>query len=175
MIENRNNELISDKRVSALWRAWKRTCKLLAKQVPGYQLRCDLLKAAGYHIGNRVYIGEDLIIIDELEDRGLLRIGNRVSIAERVTLVLASTPNFSPMSAFVSTAHGPIVIEDDAWLGTGAIVMPNIRIGRGAVVGAAALVTRDVPSFTVVVGVPARTLRKINCPDRMGQVVTETR
>jgi len=123
-----------------------------------------LLRAAGYSIGKDVYIGEDLIIIDDLEDRGYLHVGNRVAIAERVTLVIASRPNFSRTSPYVPTAHGPITIEDDAWLGTGAIVMPNVKIGQGAVVGAGSLVTKDVPPFIIVAGVPAKPFRKINCP-----------
>jgi acetyltransferase-like isoleucine patch superfamily enzyme len=57
--------------------------------------------------------------------------------------------------------HRPIIIEQDAWLGAGVIVLPGIRIGRGAVIGAGAVVIDDVPSFTVVAGVPARPIRKL--------------
>lgn len=144
------------------WKPYKRLLKLLAKQLPGYQIRRSLLRLAGYTIGKDVYIGEDLIIIDELEPRSPLYIGNRVAIAERVTLVIASRPNFSSISPYVPTAYGPITIKDDAWLGTGVIVLPNVTIGQGAVVGASSLVTKDVPPFTIVAGVPAKTLRKIN-------------
>lgn len=122
------------------------------------------MRAAGYTIGKDVYIGEDLIIIDELEEKGYLKVGDRVAIAERVTLVISSRPNFSRIAPYVSTAHGPIIIEDDAWLGTGSIIMPNIKIGQGAVVGAHSLVTKDVPPFTVVVGIPAKPLKKIEFP-----------
>ena len=55
---------------------------------------------------------------------------------------------------------GWVHVEEGAYLGTGATVLPGKRIGRGAVVGAGAVVTADVPPDTVVVGVPARTLRK---------------
>jgi len=144
-----------------LWKPYKRILKLLAKQVPGYQIRRSLLKAAGYRIGKDVYIGEDLIIIDELEPKSPLVIGDRVAIAERVTLVIASRPNFSRFSNIVPSDYGPIIIKDDAWLGTGVIVMPNITIGEGAVVGAGSVVNRDVPPFTVVAGVPAKPIRKL--------------
>jgi acetyltransferase-like isoleucine patch superfamily enzyme len=50
----------------------------------------------------------------------------------------------------------PVVIEDDAWLGIGAIVLKGVRIGRGARVGAGAVVTKDVPAGAIVVGNPAR-------------------
>jgi tetrahydrodipicolinate N-succinyltransferase len=52
----------------------------------------------------------------------------------------------------------PLVLEDDVWLGAGVIVLGGVRIGRGAVVGAGAVVTRDVPSAMKVVGVPARAI-----------------
>jgi maltose O-acetyltransferase len=123
-----------------------------------------MLKAAGYTIGKMAYIGEDLIIIDELRDKGNLAIGNRVAVAERVTLVISSNPNFSRIAPYVSNTHGPIIIEDDAWLGTGVIVMPNTTIGRGAVVGAGSLVLKDVPPFTVVAGVPAKSIGKVDYP-----------
>jgi acetyltransferase-like isoleucine patch superfamily enzyme len=53
-----------------------------------------------------------------------------------------------------------VVIEDDADLGVGAIVLPGVRIGRGAQVGAGAVVTKDVPDYAVVAGVPARVVRE---------------
>ncbi len=56
----------------------------------------------------------------------------------------------------------PIVIEDDVWLGAKASVMPGVTIGRGAVVGTAAVVTKDVPPFSVVGGVPAKVLRQLD-------------
>jgi maltose O-acetyltransferase len=150
-------------------RGYKRLLKLLAKHTLGYKVRRQLLRMAGYRIGDQVYIGEDLIIIDELDDRERVRIGNGVAIAERVTLVVSSHPNFSAIRPFVKCVHGYIDIGDDAWLGTGCIILPNVRIGRGAVVGAGSVVTKDVPDFTVVAGVPAKAIKKL---DIAGEVVT---
>jgi len=63
-------------------------------------------------------------------------------------------------------AHGvrsaPVVIEDGVWLGEGCVILKGVRIGRRAVVGANAVVTKDVPPFTIVGGVPARIIRKID-------------
>jgi maltose O-acetyltransferase len=58
----------------------------------------------------------------------------------------------------------PIVIEDNAWLGGGAILLPGVTVGRNAVVGAGAVVSRSVPANTVVVGNPARVIREIEQP-----------
>ena len=113
-------------------------------------------------MGEKVYIGEDLIIIDELNDRGRVKIGDRVAIAERVTLVISSGANFSKITSVIKGAHGYIDINDDAWLGTGCIIFPDVCIGKGAVVGAGSVVTKSVPDFTVVAGIPAKRIRKID-------------
>ena len=58
------------------------------------------------------------------------------------------------------TAEG-IIIEDDVWLGAGAVITDGVRVGRGAVIAAGAVVTKDVPPHTVVGGIPAREIKKI--------------
>lgn len=115
----------------------------------------------GFSIGSDVYIADDLIIVEELGDRGNITIGNRVSIAPRVTLVTSSHPNNSRTRAFAPVSRGPITIEDDAWLGAGCVILPGVRIGRGAVVGANSVVSQDVPPLHVVAGQPARTVREL--------------
>ena len=55
--------------------------------------------------------------------------------------------------------HAPVIVEDEAWIGAHVVVLPGVRIGRGAVVGAGAVVTRDIPALAVVAGAPARVLR----------------
>lgn len=57
------------------------------------------------------------------------------------------------------------MIEDDVWLGAGAVITDGVRVGKGAVVAAGAVVTKDVPAHTVVGGVPARTIKEINGQD----------
>lgn len=147
-----------------LWKIHKRLMKFLAKHCLGYPLRRQFFRMAGYKIGRQVYIGEDLIIIDELDDRGRVKIGDRVAIAERVTLVIASNANFSRIRPYLKDQHGYIEIGDDAWLGTGCIIFPDIRIGQGAVIGAGSVVTKNVPDFTIVAGVPAKPIKKIEIP-----------
>jgi len=55
----------------------------------------------------------------------------------------------------------PVTIEEDCWLGTGAIVLPGVSIGRGSIIGAGAVVTKDIPPLSLAVGVPARVVRQI--------------
>ena len=123
-----------------------------------------LLRWCGFEIGRDVYIADGLMIVEELADRGNVRIGDRVSFAPRVTLVTSSHPNHSRIAAVAPTAKGPIVIEDDAWIGAGAVILPGVRIGRGAVVGAMSVVTSDVPELTIVAGQPAKEIRRLAAP-----------
>jgi len=148
-----------------LWSLYKKLLTCLAKGMPGHRIRRQLFRMAGYMIGAATFIGQDLIIVDEMTDRGRVRIGARVAIAPRVTLVVSSNPNLSRITPFVKVQRGFIAIEDDAWLGAGCIVLPDIRIGKGAVIAAGAVVTKDVPDYTVVAGVPARPLRRLPVPE----------
>lgn len=60
------------------------------------------------------------------------------------------------------TSRGPIVIDEGAWLGTGSIILSGVRVGKGAVIGAGSVVTRDVPELAIAVGNPARVMKYRN-------------
>jgi acetyltransferase-like isoleucine patch superfamily enzyme len=60
--------------------------------------------------------------------------------------------------------NAPIVIEDDVWVGFQAVILPGVTIGHGSIVGAGAVVTKDVEPYTVVVGIPARPLKRRDEP-----------
>ncbi len=152
----------------------KRLLKTLARHVPGNGFRVALLRACGYKIGKETYIAEDLIVAEILEDSSeKLVIGNRVAIAPRVTFVTSSDPNNSRLSPrFVKPVRGRIIVGDDAWIGTGAIILPSVTIGECAIIGAGAVVTEDVPPYAVVAGVPAKLVRYLANPEK---VTTEPR
>lgn len=90
---------------------------------------------------------------------GSIRIGDDVQLAPRCALYpyqhghgdLAQAMCWQPI-----TSKGDIVIEDDVWLGVGAIVLDGVTIGRGAIVGAGAVVTASIPPYAIAVGAPAR-------------------
>jgi acetyltransferase-like isoleucine patch superfamily enzyme len=143
----------------------KKLLKLIAKDLPGCGLRIGLLRMCGYIIGNSVYIGEDIIIIDDLSDtRFNLTIGDRASISPRVTFVLHTQPNESRIVPYVNSHKGSISVDSDAWIGTGAVILPNVTIGEGAVVGANSVVTKSVAPYTVVGGVPAHRIKQVDVP-----------
>jgi acetyltransferase-like isoleucine patch superfamily enzyme len=141
----------------------KRVYRALIRLPIGHKKRVSLLRRCNYEIGEDVFIGEDLIVIDDTEDyENRLFIHDRVAISPRVTLVLYAIPNYSRVKDTIGTKKGKIVIEQDAWIGTGAVILPNVKIGEGAIVGANSLVTKDVAKFTVVGGVPAKFIAKIS-------------
>ena len=88
-----------------------------------------------------------------LDGRGGLRIGDNVSISPEVCLITGAHDVDDPDFGLV---YASIEIGDRVWLGARAMVMPGVRIGEGAVVGAGAVVTRDVAAYTIVGGVPAK-------------------
>ena len=126
----------------------------------GIHLGCRLwfygpgqLRRNGLTIGVRSRINRDCT----LDARGSITIGEDVSISPEVFILTASHGVDDPEFR-VETR--PVVIEDHVWIGTRAVVMPGVRLGRGCVVCAGAVVTRDVAPLDVVGGVPARTIRR---------------
>jgi len=88
-------------------------------------------------------------------------IGDRVMIGPNCTLA-ASNHDYrqtdTPVRFAGALSKGPIVIEDDAWLGASVVVTDGVTIGRGAVIGAGAVVTHDIPAMAIAAGVPARVI-----------------
>jgi acetyltransferase-like isoleucine patch superfamily enzyme len=78
-----------------------------------------------------------------------------------------------PMSTQPLISKGPIIVEDGAWISTGVIVLANVRIGKGAVIGAGAVVTKDVPDEAIASGSPARVVKMRRDLARAGQPVPD--
>lgn len=106
---------------------------------------CDYGRATSF--GERVVVNQGC----SFSDLGGITVGDRVLIGPRVTLTTAGHP-VDPDERFAAITHAPIVIEDDVWIGAAATLTPGVRIGRGSVVGAGAVVARDVPPMSLVTG-----------------------
>ena len=110
-------------------------------------------------MGKRVFVGDGAL----LDTRGGILLGDDVTISSRVILITHTNVGFPghPLQKHYPPKEGKITIGEGAYLGTAAIVLPGITIGKMAVVGAGAVVTKDVAAKTVEVGVPARSIKRI--------------
>lgn len=115
----------------------------------------EVLGIKNVKIGNNSIINHHCF----LDGRGGLTIGENVNISNHVLLI---TGSHDINSKDFKTFFNKIIIEDYVWICTGAIVLPGVTLSKGSVVGAGAVVTRDVPPFTIVGGIPARIIGRRN-------------
>lgn len=111
-------------------------------------------------IGKGVFINSNLLAMA----RGGITIEDDVQIAANVQLL---SNNHDPYDRQILTCR-PIVLKHGAWIGAGATIMAGVTVGKYAIVGAAAVVTHDVGDYEVVVGNPAKVIRKLD-PEKFEQ------
>jgi acetyltransferase-like isoleucine patch superfamily enzyme len=100
-------------------------------------------------LGERVHVGFRVV----LDARGGIKVGNDVTISSDSQLL---TAKHDPQSSGFERQVAPVVIESHAWVATRAMVLAGVTLGRGAIVAAGAVATRDVAKDTIVAGVPAK-------------------
>lgn len=112
-----------------------------------------------------------------------LRIGSFVSIAQHVAFLLDVEHYVDHLSTFPwkvkmlgestpeTFSKGDIVIDDDVWIGYGATIMSGVHVAQGAVIAAGAVVTKDVPAYVIVGGVPAKVIKNRFTKDKLDRVV----
>lgn len=113
-------------------------------------------------VGDDVYIGPGACLI---ASDSSIKIGNKVMLGPNVTIV-GGDHNIGQIGRFMFDVKEklpgndlPVFIEDDVWIGAGVIIMKGITIGRGSVIAAGALVTKRVPHYAIMAGVPARVMK----------------
>jgi acetyltransferase-like isoleucine patch superfamily enzyme len=138
--------------------------------VPSRRVRMFFIRLATNHVGSGVYvamgldlrgtrgkvrIGNDCVINKRvlLDGRGEIIIGNNVDIGQETNIW---TAEHDPNSDKHETRIGKVVIEDYVWLATRVTILPDVTIGKGAVVATGSIVTKSVPSMAIVAGVPAK-------------------
>lgn len=130
-------------------------------------------KAVNLFDVDKVFVGigtyGELNVIDYGECSKLY-IGNYSSIGQNVTFILNGEHYVDHISSFPfkvqvigeqseAFSKGDIIIEDDVWIGYGSIIMSGVKIGQGAIIAAGAVVTKDIPPYAIVGGVPAKVIR----------------
>ena len=130
----------------------------LAAHHPDNGCRKNLLRISNVECGAGSVINIGFIVSDDYQP--LLTIGDRVAISPNVVIICTSSPNNSALlqvpgfnDKYVKAE--PVTIDDDAWIGAGAIILPGIRIGKRAIIGAGSIVNRNVNDDFVVAGNPA--------------------
>ena len=133
--------------------------ELLGAFGEGSEIRPPLQCDYGYQttIGARTFANWGLILLDV----ATIEIGDDVQVGPNVQLLTATHPLEPGPRRDKWEAAEPIVIGDNVWLGGGAIVCPGVTIGQDTVVGAGAVVTRDLPAGVVAMGTPARVVRTL--------------
>lgn len=137
--------------------------------IPSHCFRHFFYRLAGIKIGRgstihtkarfydprNISVGEDTIIGEEavLDGRAKLLIGNHVDIASEV-MIYNSQHNIEDES--FKAEDKPVIIEDYCFIGPRSIILPGVTVGKGAIIAAGAVVTKDVPPYAIVGGVPAK-------------------
>lgn len=116
-------------------------------------------------LGTNVGIGGRCTFLCDIE------IGNKVLIASDVAFVNSDDHNFDVVGkAIWDSGRGDkyqIIIEDDVWIGHGAILLTPVRIGRGSIIAAGSIVTKDVPRYSIVAGIPAKVIKMRFSPEQI--------
>jgi acetyltransferase-like isoleucine patch superfamily enzyme len=121
----------------------------------------DYFSYSNVEIGNDVFIGSGAYF----SSIDIIKIGNKVMFGPNVTII-GGDHNSSVIGKYMYDVKEklpendkPVVINDDIWIGTGSIILKGVTIGEGSIVGAGSLVIKDVPSNTIVAGVPAKFIK----------------
>lgn len=139
--------------------------QMLGKVGPGCYIEPPFhANFGGRHVmfGDHVYANFNLTAVDDT----YIYVGSHTMIGPNVTLASANHPILPELREKGYQYNLPIHIGQNCWLGAGVIVVPGVTIGDNTVVGAGAVVTKDLPANVVAAGVPAKVLRRISDHDR---------
>lgn len=161
------------RRLATLWRVWRHPSIRSVGEGLHIGKGCRFWAARGITIGRQCYIGKEVVIETNASIGDYALIASRVAFVgrhdhgtDRLGVPMRFGPWVGGADAAESVKSEGVVVEDDVWIGFGAIVLSGVRIGRGAIVAAGALVTRDVEPYDIVGGSPARTVsRRFVDPD----------
>jgi len=125
-----------------------------------WPLRSSLHRARGVKIGKQVYIGS-LVLLDEAYPE-YITIEDHVQLSAGAKIVAHDSSFHNVSEGRLPTYIGPVLIRQNVYIGSGALILPGVTIGENAIVGAGAVVTSDIPARSVAVGVPAKVVGTVD-------------
>ena len=156
------SDLYKQIKLNAMKRKWRK------KNPHNMTVPVSIFNIDNVEVGKKTY--GRLKVIDFANDNKL-KIGNYVSMADDITFILDAEHHLNNISTYpfrtnllksrVSEAFGKgdIIVDDDVWIGYGVTILSGVHIGQGAVIAAGAVVTKDIPPYAIVGGVPARVIK----------------
>lgn len=143
-----------------------RVRNFIYRYVCGMHLAEDVVLYYGTEIRrpSNIWIGKDSVICDNsiLDGRNGIKIGENVVFASNVRIWTEQHDHRDPWFRCETQEHRPVIIDDRAWIGSHTIILHSVHICEGAVVAAGAVVTKDVPPYTIVAGIPAKKVAERN-------------
>jgi len=164
LVQDRNaaKKLLHKINVTEYW-VNKNTRKLIAELLPNCKsvvhieppFHCDY----GYNIecGENVFFNVNCVVLDVMK----VKIGSNVMFGPSVHIYTATHP-MDKMERRIHESGKPVTIGNDCWIGGQVVICPGVSIGDGSVIGANAVVTRDIPANCLAVGNPAQVIRKLD-------------
>ncbi len=149
-------------------------------------LRTEATLPAGLHVGDHTYFGGTPSVRRYPGDHASVYIGRYCSIAHDVEFLVGGNHRMDWVTTYPlrwafdhpgkfrdghPTTNGDILIGNDVWIGTGALILSGVEVGDGAVIAARAVVTRSVPPYAVVAGNPARVVRRRFSDEQIGHLL----
>lgn len=167
------NDIRKRMKLNAFRRKWVRMHKE-SELIPMNCFPINIVEVGSYSYGE--------LNIVTFDSKSKIKIGSFVSIAQQVSFLLDVEHHTNHMSTFPwkvkmlgesvpeTFSKGDIVIDDDVWIGYGAIIMSGVHIAQGAVVAAGAVVVKDVPAYAIVGGIPAKVIKYRFSPEKIEMV-----
>jgi maltose O-acetyltransferase len=151
-----NNGLKLSKLIQRIRRASARNAFDYCGKNVNIERKADFGKGTGIRIGDSSGLGVNCSV------RGPLDMGANIMMGPDVTILTSIHNTVStdiPMNQQGFLPNQKVTIGDDVWIGTRVIILPGVNIGKGSIIGAGAVVTKDVPEYAVVAGVPAKVIK----------------
>lgn len=153
---------------------FRRICRFLSLVVFPSPVKVFFLRLAGVNIGKNVALNDGITLACNVGYESYLSIEDRVAIGPNTIFIITSDPNHSFLHKMNDVSQlikiGNIKVKNDAWIGAGCIILPDITIGEFSIIGAGSIITKDVPPYTIVAGAPARIIRKLDKEYIEGQI-----